>query len=56
MAKKGNILVKLASSEDTGYFYVIKKNPKKIGNKKMSFKKYDPKVRKHVLFNEEKLK
>lgn len=56
MAKKGNVLVKLVSSEGTGYFYVIKKNPKKIGNKKLSFNKYDPKVRKHVVFNEEKLR
>ena len=56
MAKKGTVLVKLASTANTGYFYVIKKNPRKIGNKKLSFNKYDPKVRKHVEFIEEKLK
>ena len=56
MAKKGTILVKLASSAKTGYFYVIRKNPKKIGNKKLSFNKYDPVVMKHVEFVEEKLR
>jgi large subunit ribosomal protein L33 len=56
MAKKGTVLVKLASSAKTGYFYVIRKNPKKIGAKKLAFRKYDPIVRKHVEFLEEKLK
>jgi large subunit ribosomal protein L33 len=55
MAKKNTVLFKLASSEDTGYFLVRKKNPKKL-TKKLSFKKYDPVARKHVLFTETKLK
>ena len=56
MAKKGNaILFKLVSTAKTGYFYVVKRNPKKLLDK-LAFKKYDPKVRKHVLFKEAKLK
>lgn len=55
MAKSNTILIKLESTEDTGYFYVIKKNPRKLTNK-LEFKKYDPKARKHVLFKETKLK
>lgn len=55
MAKKNIVLLKLVSSADTGFFYVAKKNPKKQ-TEKLSFKKYDPKVRKHVVFNEAKIK
>ena len=51
---KKNILVKLVSSAGTGVYYVIKKNPKQI-TEKLSFKKYDSKIRKHVLFKEHKL-
>jgi large subunit ribosomal protein L33 len=54
MAKKNIVLIKLASSEGSGYFFVKKKNPKKL-TKKLSFRKYDPKLRKHVLFEEKKL-
>lgn len=53
-AKKATILIKLVSTE-SGYFYVAKKNPKKLP-KKLEFKKYDPTIRKHVLFKEEKMK
>jgi large subunit ribosomal protein L33 len=56
MAKKQVTgLIRLVSSAGTGYFYVKKKNFKKL-TKKLSFKKYDPVVRKHVLFNEAKIK
>ncbi|MEI6730069.1 MAG: 50S ribosomal protein L33 [Pseudomonadota bacterium] len=55
MAKKNIVLVKLVSSADTGFFYVKKKNPKKQ-TEKLNFRKYDPVVRKHVIFNETKLK
>ncbi len=55
MAKKATILVKLESSADTGFFYVRKRNPRKQ-TEKLSFKKYDPVVRKHVEFKETKLK
>jgi len=55
MAKKNIVLIKLVSTADTGFFYVKKKNPKKQ-TEKLSFRKYDPVVRKHVVFNEAKLK
>ncbi|WP_341791938.1 50S ribosomal protein L33 [Rickettsia endosymbiont of Gonocerus acuteangulatus] len=56
MAKKNkNILVRLVSTAGTGFFLVKKRNPKKQ-TEKLSFRKYDPKVRKHVLFKEEKIK
>jgi large subunit ribosomal protein L33 len=55
-AKKGaTILVKLASTAGTGFFYVARKNPRKL-TEKLQFMKYDPRVRKHVLFTETKLK
>lgn len=55
MAKKNIVLIKLVSSADTGFYYVAKKNPKKQ-TEKLSFKKYDPVARKHVVFNEAKIK
>jgi len=55
MAKKNIVLIKLLSSADTGFFYVAKKNPKKQ-TEKMKFRKYDPVARKHVIFNEAKIK
>ncbi len=55
MAKKNVVLIKLVSTADTGTFFVKKKNPKKL-TRKLSFKKYDPRVRKHVEFKEEKIK
>lgn len=55
MAKKNILLVKLVSSAKTGYYYVTKKNPK-TQTEKLKFRKYDPVVRKHVEFNEAKIK
>jgi large subunit ribosomal protein L33 len=55
MAKSATILVKLVSTADTGYFYVAKKNPRQM-TEKMEFRKYDPRVRKHVIFKEQKMK
>ncbi len=55
MAKPSSILVKLVSTADTGYFYVVKKNPRNT-TEKFSFRKYDPVVRKHVEFKEAKMK
>jgi len=46
-------LVKLVSSAGTGYFYTYKKL--KQTQEKLSTRKYDPKVRKHVEFKEKKL-
>ena len=55
MAKAATVLEKLVSSADTGFYYVTKKNPRNQ-TEKMEFKKYDPVVRKHVVFKEGKIK
>ena len=47
--------IKLVSSAGTGYFYTTDKN-KRQSTGKLTLKKYDPKVRKHVDFVEEKLR
>jgi len=47
--------IKLVSSAGTGHFYTTTKN-KKTTTGKLSFKKYDPVVRKHVLYKEAKIK
>jgi large subunit ribosomal protein L33 len=55
MAKPATVKIKLVSTADTGFFYVTKKNPR-TQTEKLSFKKYDPMVRKHVEFKEAKIK
>ena len=51
--KETNFLV---SSDGTGVFYTNRKNKRKSkGDKKIKLKKYDPKTRRHVLFEEKKL-
>jgi large subunit ribosomal protein L33 len=55
MAKPATIKIKLLSTADTGFFYVTKKNPRNQ-TEKMTFRKYDPVVRKHVEFKEAKVK
>jgi large subunit ribosomal protein L33 len=55
MAKPTTIKIKLVSTEGTGYYYVTKKNPR-TKTEKLSFRKYDPVVRKHVEFKEAKIK
>jgi large subunit ribosomal protein L33 len=47
-------IIKLESTAGTGFFYTITKN-KKNQTEKLERKKYDPKVRKHVLFVEKKI-
>ena len=68
MAKKKQTVntIRLVSSEKTGSFYIKVKNVKGnvgafskkrgglVEKAKMQFKKYDPKIRKHVLFVEQK--
>ena len=54
MAKPATLQIKLLSTADTGFFYVTKKNPR-TKPEKLELKKYDPKVRKHVLFKEAKI-
>ena len=55
MAKAATIKIKLLSTADTGFFYTAKKNAR-TKTEKLSFKKYDPVVRKHVEFKETKIK
>ena len=55
MAKPSSILIKLVSTADTGYYYVTKKNAR-TQTDKLEFRKYDPVVRKHVIFKEAKMK
>ena len=47
--------IKLVSTANTGHFYTTDKNKKNTPDK-LEFKKYDPVVRKHVAYKEEKLK
>ncbi len=47
--------IKLVSSAGTGYYYTTTKN-KRTKPEKIEMKKFDPKVRKHVMFKEAKIK
>jgi large subunit ribosomal protein L33 len=55
MAKPTTAKIKLVSEGGTGFFYVTKKNTRTM-TEKLSAKKYDPVLRKHVLFKEGKIK
>lgn len=55
MAKGIREKIKLVSSADTGHFYTTTKN-KRTTPDKLEFMKYDPVVRKHVLYKEAKIK
>ena len=55
MAKAVTVKIKLVSTADTGYFYVTKKNSR-TQTEKLTQRKYDPVVRKHVEFKESKIK
>ena len=54
MAKSATIKIRLKSSE-SGFFYVTKKNSRTMTDK-LKVKKYDPTIRKHVMFKENKIK
>jgi large subunit ribosomal protein L33 len=47
--------IKLESTAGTGHFYTTTKNKKNMPEK-MEIKKFDPVVRKHVIYKEIKLK
>jgi len=47
--------IKLVSSAGTGHFYTTTKN-KRTMTEKLEMKKFDPVVRKHVLYKEAKIK
>lgn len=53
MAKANTVLVRLQSTE-SHFFFVKKKNPRTL-TEKLEFRKYDPVVKKHVIFKERKL-
>ncbi len=47
--------IRMVSSADTGHFYTTTKN-KRTMTGKLELRKYDPVVRKHVLYREAKIK
>ena len=47
--------IRLNSSAGTGHFYTTDKNKKNMPGK-MEIKKFDPKIRQHVMFKEAKIK
>ncbi len=55
MAKSAREKIRLNSSAGTGHFYTTTKN-KKTMTGKMEIKKFDPVVRKHVMYKEGKIK
>jgi large subunit ribosomal protein L33 len=55
MAKSKREKIKLESSAGTGHFYTTTKN-KKTTPGKLEMNKYDPVVRRHVVYKEKKLK
>lgn len=54
MARKASEIIKLQSTASS-HFYTTYKN-RRTSDKKIELKKYDPKVRKHVLYKETKIK
>lgn len=55
MAKSAREKIRMVSSAGTGHFYTTDKNKKNTPSK-MEMKKYDPVVRKHVMYKEAKIK
>jgi large subunit ribosomal protein L33 len=55
MAKAARDKIRLNSSAGTGHFYTTTKNKRNTPGK-MEIKKYDPVVRKHVMYKEGKIK
>jgi large subunit ribosomal protein L33 len=53
--KGKTMAIKLVSTAQTGYFYTTRKNVAK-NQEKVAFVKFDPIVRRHVLFKEGKIK
>ena len=57
-AKESEIMrdkIKMVSSAGTGHYYTTDKN-KRTMTDKLEMKKYDPVVRKHVIYREAKIK
>ena len=55
MAKAIREKIKLVSSAGTGHYYTTSKNKRTMAEK-LQMKKYDPVVRKHVIYKEAKIK
>ena len=55
MAKSAREKIRLVSSAGTGHFYTTDKN-KRTTPDKIEIKKFDPVVRKHVMYKEGKIK
>ncbi|CAA0403506.1 putative ribosomal protein L33 [Arabidopsis thaliana] len=53
--KKTFMFIRLVSAAGTGFFYVKRKSTKGL-LEKLEFRKYDPRVNRHVLFTEQKMK
>lgn len=49
------IKIKMESTAGTGHFYTTTKNPREH-SEKQEYRKFDPVVRKHVLYKEKKIK
>jgi large subunit ribosomal protein L33 len=47
--------IRLMSTAGTGHYYTTTKN-KRLHPEKLEVKKYDPRVRKHVVYKETKIK
>jgi large subunit ribosomal protein L33 len=47
--------IRLMSSAGTGHYYTTTKN-KRLHPEKMEVRKYDPTIRKHVIYKETKIK
>ncbi|RWR94709.1 Ribosomal protein L33 family protein [Cinnamomum micranthum f. kanehirae] len=55
--EKTYLFVRLVSAAGTGFFYVARKSRKgNMAQQKLEFRKYDPRVNRHVLFTEAKMK
>ncbi|MGP1953418.1 MAG: 50S ribosomal protein L33 [Arsenophonus sp. ET-KM2-MAG3] len=55
MTKNIREKIKLVSSKNTGHFYTTTKN-KRTMPEKLEIKKFDPVIRKHVIYKEVKIK
>ncbi len=53
MASDKRPIIKMRSTAGTGYMYVTTKN-KRNTRHRIELKKYDPVIRKHVIFKEER--
>ncbi|CRK85991.1 50S ribosomal protein L33 [Candidatus Providencia siddallii] len=55
MSKSAREKIKLVSSGETGHYYTTTKNKRNI-TEKLQLKKFDPIIRKYVVYKEEKIK